>query len=75
MTVYIAKAMKGNPDEPVYTTKIGETREAAKQAVLDVMVEKIPVTVYNLDWDEDHKTKGGWIFFVKEKKLYGSSND
>ena len=70
MTVYIAKAMREDPEEPVYTTKIGETREAAKQAVLDVMVKEIPVTVYNLSWDEDNKTKDGWIFFVKEKKLH-----
>ena len=70
MTVYIAMAMREDPDEPVYTTKIGETREAAKQAVLDVMVKEIPVTVYNLNWDEDNKTKDEWIFFIKEKRLY-----
>jgi hypothetical protein len=73
MTVYIAKAMKEDPDEPVYTTKIGETREAAKQALLIVMTEKIPVTVHNLDWDKDNTRKDGWIFLVKEKKLYGKS--
>jgi len=70
MTVYIAKAMREDPDEPVYTTKIGETREAAKQALLIVMTGKIPVTIHNLDWDKDTARKDGWKFFVKQKTLY-----
>lgn len=70
MTIYIAKAMREDPDEPVYTSKAGETREAAKEAVLDVMAGVIPAAVHRLDWDEDHKTQDGWIFCVKEKELH-----
>jgi len=69
-SVYIAKAMKENPDEPVFTTRVGKTPQAAKDTVVDVMETHYPVIVHGLQWDEPNTEYRGWIFHLKERDLY-----
>ena len=68
--VYVAQAMKGNPEAPIHTRKIGVTPEAAKAAVLDVMETKIPAITHNLEWEQDTIHRGEWIFTVRKKEIH-----
>jgi len=41
-TVYDAKVMPEDSSEPVYASRLGETPQAAKDAVLDASERKVP---------------------------------
>lgn len=69
-TVYIGMAYRIEKKRGVYTRKVGTSIEDTKSAVLEVMREKIPLTVQNLCWDKKKAQKNGWKFVIKEKELH-----
>jgi hypothetical protein len=73
-TVYIGMAYHFDK-RGVYTRKVGEEKQDAKDAVLEAMSERIPLTVHNLQWEGRICERNGWKFVVKEKRLYGERND
>jgi hypothetical protein len=69
-TVYDAKVMPEDSSEPVYASRLGETPQAAKDAVLDASERKVPpATHHNLEWDDDNVQMDGWIFHLKEREV------
>lgn len=70
-TVYIAMVMPLDPDDPVYTRKVGDTPGAAKRAALKSARRRVPnPTLENLDWNDNVANEDGWRFVCKEKKLH-----
>lgn len=75
MTVYLAKYMPVDEDEPVYASRIGATRRDAIEGIKEAAEEFVP-TVSRLEWpdDADDVTFGNWIFIVREKELITEHN-
>lgn len=69
-TVYYAQSMPVDPSEPVYTAAIGESKQAAKEAVKQQTQKEYPLLIHNLTWDYDTVTFKDWRFTVKEHPLW-----
>jgi hypothetical protein len=69
--VYLAMAMPVDESKAVFCTKIGETKEAAKEAVLDYLEDYHPYVSHQVEWDENVVQQDKWQFVLKEKTLHG----
>lgn len=71
-SAYIAKAMPRDPDEPVLTSCIGATEQAAKDGLMEEARDVIPVVIRNLDWPTDASTieYSGYKFTVTDRAFY-----
>lgn len=78
-TVYLAKSMPIDDSEPVHSVQIGDTPEAAKQAIIEATEDVAPAsTIYNIEWVESERfggyfatcRQGDWWFEIKEKDLH-----
>lgn len=69
---YLARSMPEDEDEPIYTFRIGETLQAAKDAIEEATEDVAPRAVHNIEWDDDSAEEnarakvGGWWFQVNE---------
>lgn len=69
-TIFIAKIMPKDEDEPVYCSVIGETREAAEKGAVRKLKEYSVPAAVNFEWDGNHGEYGSWQGVIKEKDLH-----
>jgi len=69
--VFIAMSMPQDEEKPVLTRRVGVTREAAKEAVIEVTEELTGLHLHDFEWGDQIAHRGDWKFVVKQKELHG----
>lgn len=73
---YLARSMRVDKDEPIYAFRIGETVQAAKDAIEEATEDVAPIAVANINWDDDDDVENtqteskGWYFQVDKYDLH-----